>query len=191
MFFKEKMNKKFKSINHNKLLKYYQLNKFYYKFSNKLPFVKKIVITLNQKSTDFKLLTSTHLALEILFYQKSISTKVNTPNILYKTKTGQPIGCKITENHKVKNFELIKFIFKMLDISEMNNHFRINKKNINNLTQSIFEIYNFKKLESYYLLFNKLNKLSISFLIKSHNKSYDENFYFTSFFSKHNSIGRV
>ena len=96
------MKKIFKNINSNKILNYYQLNKFNYQTSKQLPFIKKIVLNFDQKSTEFKPIAAARLALEMLFYQKSIITKVKQSNALYKIKKGQPIGSKLTINNKIK-----------------------------------------------------------------------------------------
>ena len=192
------MKKIFKNINSNKILNYYQLNKFNYQTSKQLPFIKKIVLNFDQKSTEFKPIAAARLALEMLFYQKSIITKVKQSNALYKIKKGQPIGSKLTINNKIKTIENLKIILDILFLFENNYKLKVKKKNTCNLiTFNIFEIYNYKKLENYYLLLNKLKKLSISFIIFSNNKNYKEIKYFLnaqnqgSFFSIYNSIGRV
>ena len=171
------MNKKFKNINNNKILNYYQLNKFFYKTSKQIPFIKKITTNFDQKSTNFKQITAAHLALEILFFQKSIFTEINQSNVIYKIKKGQPVGCKITINNKIKTIETLNILLKVLIENENDINLKINKLKHNTLNFSILEIYNCNKLENYYLLFNKLKKLNVSFVISSKNKSYNESLY--------------
>lgn len=171
------MNKVFQNINNNKILHYFQLNKFYYKTVKKVPLIKKMVISFDQKTTNFKQLVAAHLTLEILFFQKSTNNKVVKPNLFHKTKKGQPIGCKLTVNNKINIVNFLKLIFKIQLYNENKINFKINKHEANLINLNILEIYNFKKLENYYLLLHKLKYLNIAIITSCNNKNYNETIY--------------
>ena len=179
------MNKKLKILNNNKILNYYQLNKFYYKSLKQLPYIHKLTISFDQKTNDLKQIAASHLAIKILFFQKGTTTVLNKSNVIYKTKKGRPVGCKITVNNKTKIIENITTIFNILISNDTMINLKLNKNNFNALNLNVFEIYRFKKLENYFLLLNQLKKLNVSFEIFSKAKSNNieikyllKNFYF-------------
>lgn len=172
------MIKKFKIKYINKIINYNQFNKFYYKTSNNLPIIEKITLNFNQKSIDFKRVVSAHLALELLFARQNIVTEIRKSNVFYKTKKGQPTGCKLIINNKIENLNVCKIIYNILSNNENSFNYKTVLNNDNTFTISILEIYNFKDLENYYLLFNKLKTLNIYFKILVKNKISNETNYF-------------
>jgi hypothetical protein len=168
------MNKTFKRTYNNNTLKYWQLNKFFYKTTKKFSHIKKIVVSFDQKSIDFKQIIMSNLALEILFLKKSIITTTKKPNLLLKIKKNQPTGCKLIFNNTVLITQVLKLIFEIGATNEYSINLKIDKKKFFTLTTNILEVYNFRKLEDYFLLFNKLKNLNVSIVNKIKNNNFKE-----------------
>jgi len=168
------MIKTFKTINKNKSLKYYLLNKLLQKKTKNLLKIKKTVVGFNQKTTNLKQLAMANLALEIMFFQSSSITTTKKAISLLKVKKHQPTGCKLSFNNPIIIAQIVKTTFNVFKNNKNKIVVKLNKKHLNSVSTSVSEVFNFEKLEKFFLLFNTLERLNISFTI-SNNLIYNKN----------------
>jgi large subunit ribosomal protein L5 len=150
---------------YDKNLKYNLINKFFYKNITELPFLKKVIVNFNCKTSEIKLLSSSILALEIITLQKGSLTKSKKSNIFLKLRKGQPIGCKLELSKNNRFNFLSKLVFEILPKFKKFSHFKY--KTVNNKNTFTFktqDILNFPELETNYNIFNKLKNLNITFV---------------------------
>lgn len=181
---------------YNKNMKYDLLNKFYYINTKKLPKIKKIVITLNCKTTKMASLAFSSLALELVTSQKSQFIISKKANLLLKIRKGNPIGCKVTLK-KNKMFKFLEntccnIIPQLKVLNKMSIESKINK---NYFKYNIANLFIFNELEKNYYLFNEIGNLNITIVTDS-TKIKETKFLFHSFqlnysICKYNSNGRV
>ena len=155
-----------------KTYKYDLINKFFYKSTKELPKIKQITLNFKCKTTELKTLTSTLLATELISKKRGVLTITKKPNIVLKTKKGNPIGCKITLRKKnLLNF-LIKIIIEITPKLKKFDGFKLNRKLKKNMFSfELHDTFIFNELESNYYLFNTLPKLGISIITTSQKKT--------------------
>jgi len=153
------------------IVKYDLLNKFHYKNIQQFPKLKKITLSFRFKTSDFKQLFSSLIALELITYQKSIINKSKVSNIIFKIRKGNPVGCKLTLRKKNMYKFFAKILLQILPHSKIIN--KLSNKNVKNSISFEFnKILLFPELENQYQFFNKLSNLHI--VIVTSSKSYDE-----------------
>lgn len=146
-----------------KNLKHNFINKFKYSNLNKLPKIKKIVINFKSKFPNLKIIAISLLVIEFITSKKAIFTKTKNQNLTLKIKKGQLIGCKIFLRKKTMFLFLINLILNILPLCIKNYRFLVLKKlkNSNTFPLTLRNIMLFSKLEKFYNIFNKINKLNI------------------------------
>lgn len=150
---------------YNKNLKFDLINKFYYANLEKLPKLKKIILNSNCKTTDFKTLATSLLALELITNQIGILTISKRPNLLLKIRKGNPTGCKLT----LKKASMLNFFSKSLNeifpnIKNFNGvpiHHKIERISFSFVIKNTL---NFPELSEHYYLFNNLSNINLSFV---------------------------
>ena len=153
------------------IVKYDLLNKFQYKNIQQLPKLKKITLSLRCKTSDFKQLFSSLIALELITSQKSIINKSKVSNVSFKIRKGNPVGCKLTLRKKNMYNFFTKILLQLLPHSKLIN--KLSNKNVKNSISFEFnKILFFPELENQYQFFNKL--LNLHVVIVTSSKSYDE-----------------
>lgn len=161
------------------VIKYDFLNKFSYINYKKIPKIEKIILSFNSKKFDFKLLTSTLLALKLITNKTGQLTIAKKPNLLLKVRKGNPVGCKVILTKQFMYTFLEKLIFDILPKMKK----PLNLKTIPKTRSLSFNIDNaliFKELEKNYFLFNSLKYLQIIFVTNTTNKN-EMFFLFNSF----------
>lgn len=154
---------------YNKTLKYELINKFYYSKLNKLPKIKKIILSFNCRTNEIKSISSSLLALEMLSFQKGVLTKAKKTNLSIRIRKGSPIGCKL--NLTKKSF--LQFLTKSsLEIFPNTKNFKELpiKQNKSSFSYKLKNLFNSSNLEDHYSLFNNLSDLNIN-LITDNNKT--------------------
>lgn len=153
---------------YKRILKYELINKFSYKNSKNLPIIKKIVLNFSSKNPNIKILVSNLLAFNLITNQKGILTTTKKSNIALKIKKGNPIGCKITLRNKKIFYFLSNIIITIFPKIKNFNGLNVNKKlKTNYFSYQMQEILNFSILEKNYYLFNNLNSLKVTIIIKT------------------------
>jgi ribosomal protein L5 len=132
-----------------KTLQYELVNKFFVKNTKNIPKLKKIVLNFNYggKHSNFKLLASSLLALELTTGQKGLITKSTSINLLLSLKKGIPVGCKLI----IKKKSIFKFLSKITqEVSPSKKGLKLFKtiKLSNAFSFFISELYNFTELEN-------------------------------------------
>ena len=154
---------------YNKALKYELINKFQYSKLNKLPKIKKIILSFNCQTNEIKAISASLLALELLIYQKGFLTKTNKTKLFIKIRKGSPAGCKLTLNKKL----LLQFLTKnYLKIFPNIKNFDglIFKQNKNNFSYQIKNLFNSSDLENHYHLFYNLPKFNVALVVANSDK---------------------
>ena len=130
---------------------------------NKLPKLKKIVISFKSKVPNLKIIAVSLLVIEFIINKKAIFTKTKNQNLTLKIKKGQLIGCKVFLRKKTMFLFLVNLILNVLPLFITNYRFLVLKKLKNNNTFSLAlkNIMLFLKLEKFYNIFNKINQLNI------------------------------
>ena len=150
---------------HQNFVNYDLVNKFSYKYIDKLPKIDSIIINLSLKKNDLKLLITYLAALKLITKQKGVITLAKKSNIILKIRQGTPIGCKLT----LRKNKMFEFYLKLMNKSML----ALEKKNV---TQKVFsfqvkDIFKFKELESNYQFFNSLRVFNININTKSNCKN--------------------
>lgn len=156
---------------HKKTLKFDLINKFYYTKLQKLPKLKKIILSFGCKTTELKTLATSLLALELITKQKGILTVSKRPNLLLKIRKGNPAGCKLN----LRNSLMLIFFSKSLNeiFPKMKNFKRIAVTHDTQKTVVSFvikEVLNLSELIDNYHLFNNLSNLNLSLITNSNTK---------------------
>ena len=152
------------------IIKYDLVNKFSYTNSKKIPKLKKIILSFSSKKIDFKILTSTLLALKLISNRTGQLTVAKKPNLLLKIRKGNPVGCKVMLTKKSMYDFLEKLIFDILPKIKKPLDLKSNP-NINTLTFTIENPLIFKELEKNYFLFNSLKNLQIIIISNTTNNN--------------------
>lgn len=154
-----------------KTYKYDLVNKFFYTNTKRLPKIKQITLNFKCKTTELKTLTSALLATELIANKKGILTVTKKPNIILKTRKGNPVGCKITlKKNNMLNF-LTKIIVEITPKLKKFDGFTLNRKLKKNMFSfELHDTFIFTELENNYYLFNTLPKLGISIVTTSKKK---------------------
>lgn len=156
-----------------KTLKLHLLNKFIYKNSKKVPYLKKIVLNYSihqNELTNLKILARHALALETLSAQKSNITTYRTTNSHFKIKKHYPAGVKASiSKKKTSDFtlKLINDIFLRYNDSPTLTSKKCQKTG---LTFRIITNAHFTEIGNNFTLFQKLQSLNIVYLISSTHK---------------------
>ena len=142
---------------YTKTLKYELINKFYYTKLNKIPKIKKIILNFNCNSDEFKPISTSLLALELLVYQKGFLNTAKKTNLFLKIRKGSPVGCKVT----LRKTLLLQFLAKnCMEIFPKMKEFEglsLKKKpSHNNFSYLIKNIFGSSNLENHYYLFHFL-----------------------------------
>jgi large subunit ribosomal protein L5 len=150
---------------YNKTLKQELLNKYIFNSTQSMPKLKKIILNFGCKTADFKHLSSSLLAFELITSQKGFITRTKYPNLLLKIRKGNPTGCKIVLS-KRKYYAFFSIIVteilpKLKNFEGFNSNAQISK---NAFSLDLKEIFLFKELENRYYLFNTLSKLNITII---------------------------
>ncbi len=149
------------------ILKYELINKFNYNKTKNLPKLKKIILNFGCKNTKLKNLAASFLALELISSKKSNLTKTKKPNLFLKLRKGNPVGCKVI----LRNNQMFDFLIITLNeiFPKEKNLVKINQKKLikkNFFSYEIHNKFNFNELEKHYYLFNDLEKLDVTIVLK-------------------------
>lgn len=179
-----------------KTLKYDLINKFNYKNTKTLPNLKTVILNFGCKTADIKQLASCLLALELITNQKGVLTKTKCSKILFKTRKGNPTGCKVTLN-KFNSFKFLELSTVEI-FPKLKNFTGLNNKNLkkNTFSYKLNDTFNFFGLEKNFHLFNNLPKLDVSIVSANFNEENEDlHFLLTAYqlplkvkFSKYNSM---
>lgn len=174
------------------------INKFNNKTIKTTPKLESIILNFGCKSSDFKILATCSLALELITGQKSTLTRAKKSSIILKIRKGSPVGCKITLKNETMYLFLDKLITEIFPKMRLNKVIPLKNSFINTKVASytINNILIFTELEKNYYLFNIIANLQINFLTNTKTKNelvYLLNCYKLPFSTicKCNSIGRV
>lgn len=141
------------------VIQYDLINKFQYKNLQQLPKLEKIILNFRYK--DFKSLSSSLLALELITKKQGTLITANNSYILLKIRKGAPIGCKVI----LKKFLMYNFFTKLLvdvfpQLKEINFHsFFFQRQTFFYQLKNIFIFF---ELEQNYSLFSTLSNLNIT-----------------------------
>jgi large subunit ribosomal protein L5 len=148
------------------IVKYDLLNKFQYKNVNQIPKFKKVILNFGCKKSDFKSLLCSLMALELITTQKAMFTYSSVPDVSFKVKKGNPVGCKITLRKTLMYVFFTRLVSEIFPKLKQFNGFKI--KNINSEIKTIsFKFKSsliFPELENQYQYFNKLPCLNITII---------------------------
>lgn len=155
---------------YKKNLKYELINKFIYNKTNTIPKLKKIILNFGCKTADFKQLSSSLLAIELITNKCGILTKTKKSNILFKIRKGNPTGCKVT----LSKFNAYNFLSKIIieifpKLKNFSGFYSTKKIKKNAFSYELHETFTFKELEKHYYLFNNLSKLNITIVTTTNN----------------------
>lgn len=160
------------------IIKHDLTNAFIYNNIKQVPKLKTIVLNFGLKTSNFKQLTSSLLALELISSKKSILTKSKRVNIILKIKKGNPVGCKVVLSKNIMySFYLKLIIFVLPKIKQLQtNQNQKNFKSKNAVSISVKNSFLFNELENHYQFFKNIPTLNIT-LITNIN-SQEELFFF-------------
>jgi large subunit ribosomal protein L5 len=147
-----------------KTIKYDLTNKYLFKETKNIPKIEKIILNFNCwcKPSDFSLLASSILALEMISNQSGVLTKALYPNIALRLRKGFPIGCKLILK-KENNFNFLsKVVQEVHPSNKVCVMFKPNPNVHNAFSFSITELFSFIELEKQYSLFKDLKELNIT-----------------------------
>jgi large subunit ribosomal protein L5 len=149
-----------------KTLQYELINRFCLRNIKNIPKFKKIVLSFNYggKQSNYKLLASSLLALELMTGQKGVITKSTSINLSLSLKKGIPVGCKLI----LKKRNIFRFLSKIIqEVSPSKKGLKLFKtvKLKNAFSFYISELYNFAELEKQYHMFTELNGLNITVVL--------------------------
>lgn len=157
------------------MLKYYYKNiirqdfltKFNYKNVYELPELKQIQVIFTLSNTSLKSLLPALSALMLISSQKPSLIVSKRPHIVLKTRSGLPIGCKVTLRGSQKFLFLEKLIFSIFP--------RVKNLKWSYAQKTVFfrleNIFLYKEIEKDYDHFQDLSKLSINLVFKAKYKS--------------------
>lgn len=146
------------------VIQYDLINKFQYKNLQQLPKLEKIILNFRYK--DFKSLSSSLLALELITKKQGTLITANNSYILLKIRKGTPIGCKVI----LKKTLMYNFFTKLLvdvfpQLKEINFHsFFFQQQTFFYQLKNIFIFF---ELEQNYNLFSTLSNLNITIVTKT------------------------
>ena len=149
-------------------LKNYYLNKFIlisrfnYKNISEIPQLEKISLSLRVRSSDFNLLISSMMALEVLTNQRSCLVRSKKQHISLKVSKGVPLGAKVTLRKKHL------WIF----MSKIQKYVSYARVNVGSCAFQVDNLMLFKEIEVNYHFFRKLDSLSV--VINSSARTYPE-----------------
>jgi len=156
------------------IIKYDMLNKFKYTDIQQFPKIQKIIVSFNCKNSDFKQLSSSLIALEIITSQKPIIIESKISNISFKIRKGNPVGCKITLRKTAMYVFFAKILLQLFSDKKLFKN--LDKQKYKTNTKSIIfelkKILFFPELENKYQFFNKLSSLHI--VIVTNSKNFNE-----------------
>nr|QYJ09259.1 ribosomal protein L5 [Pleurosigma sp. mgcode 4] len=153
------------------VIKYDLINKFFYKNTNELPEIKKIILNFGSKNTKIKTFAASLLALELITNKKGIVTKTKKPNLFLKIQKGKPAGCKVI----LKKALMYNFLSKILiEITPNIKKFLIFKKKYKNFNNFSLNLDNkkliFSELKEHYHLSKTLSYLNITIVTNAQTK---------------------
>jgi len=158
------------------IIKYDFLNKFYLTNTQDIPKIKKFMLNFNCKSTDFKTILISLLALELLTLKKGEITKSKTTNISIKIRKGSPVGCKVQLKKSQCFFFLEKLFNQILpsikQFDGLDFEFVKKKKSVD---FKIKKVFNLVELEPHYKFFKNIKSLEVSLITDS--TSYTKTFF--------------
>lgn len=160
------------------IIKHDLVNAFIYDNVKQIPQLKTIVLNFGLKTSNFKQLTSSLLALELISSKKSILTKSKCVNIILKIKKGNPVGCKVILSKSIMySFYLKLIIFILPKIKQFQtNQNQKNFKSKNAISISVQNSFLFNELENHYQFFKNIPTLNITLITKTN--SQEELFFF-------------
>jgi len=163
------------------IIKHDLTNAFIYNNIKQVPKLKTIVLNFGLKTSNFKQLTSSLLALELISSKKSILTKSKCVNIILKIKKGNPVGCKVVLSKNIMySFYLKLIIFVLPKIKQLQtNQNQKNFKSKNAVSISVKNSFLFNELENHYQFFKNIPTLNIT-LITNINSQEELFFFFRS-----------
>ena len=144
------------SINrvYKRRLKYDLINKFNYIAVQKLPKFEKINLSFNLKKSDFNLLVSSLVALELVTNQKGCLVRSKSFNERLKIIKGYPVGSKV-------NLRKEKIFFFFLKIIKNMSVLKVGVNMNKNVSFQIKNLMLLKELEINYHFFRRLPPLNI------------------------------
>tara|TARA_B110000967_G_C18896261_1_gene570875 strand:+ start:1321 stop:1875 length:555 start_codon:yes stop_codon:yes gene_type:complete len=161
----------FISNHYKNIVKYDFFNKFNLRDVQEVPEIKKIVVNINCRTTDFKNLLTSLFVLELITVKKGEFTKSNTTNISVKVRKGFPVGCKV----QLKNPQCFFFLEKLFnqifpDVKQFNSiDFKLTETK-NSVDFRIKKLFDLVELEPHYRFFKNVQSLDVSIVTSS--KSY-------------------
>jgi len=150
------------------VIKYDFLNKFYLTNTQDIPEIKKLMLNINCKSTDFKTILISIFALELLTLKKGEFTKSKTTNISIKIRKGSPVGCKVLLK-KSQCFFFLEKLFNQIfpaikQFDGLDFKFVKKKKSVD---FKIKKVFNLVELEPHYKFFKNIQSLEVSIITNS------------------------
>lgn len=142
---------------YNLITKKELISKVYFKNINNIPILESISLNINIFNKNKIFIIPTILALELLTNNYTKTTKLRSTKISLKLKKNTIIGCtvKLTKNQKTEFLQkLIFFVLPTLDFLKI-------KLTGKTYSFQILDPLLFHELESYFTLFNKINKLTV------------------------------
>ena len=100
------------------------------------------------------------LALNIISKSASVFTKANKPLLNFKIRQGMPVGCKVTLRNVCMHTFLNLLIAKELNTIQLKDSRTVLLQK--NISFSIYDLFEFPMLESFFEIFNKLPLLNIT-----------------------------
>lgn len=160
------------------VIKHDLINAFIYSNVKQIPQLKTITLNFGLKTSNFKQLTSSLLALELISSKKSVLTKSKCVNIILKIKKGNPVGCKVVLSKDIMySFYLKLIIFILPKVKQLQtNQNQKNFKSKNAISISIKNSFLFNELENYYQFFKNIPTLNIT--LTTNINSQEEFFFF-------------
>lgn len=135
------------------------VNKFCYKNTRQIPKIKKVVLTVKNKTLDPKLTMACSLAIEAVSAQRGSILKTKAANVLSKIKKNQPAGVRVSVKKKLRFFILEQML---LEIFPTIKAFGVRVSNKNSVSFKIPDIFAFSEFDNYFKLFSKAASFDVS-----------------------------
>ena len=147
---------------YNNIIKYDLINKFNYVLNNKIPYIKKVVITIPLENQRIKTAVSSSLILKFFSGNNVKFSKKKKTKIYLKLKKNEISSCQIILSKNCYDYLILKLIHELLQ----------NKAVF--FTNSHYISFNFDKssffsqeLEMFYAYFRDISKINLSIIFKS------------------------
>lgn len=156
---------------YKKVIRHDLINKFFYRNSDEIPELKKIILNFGCQNLAIKNIAASLLALELITGKQGTVTKSKRVNILLKVRKGNPVGCIVI----LRKTSMYCFFLKLLtqvfpnfkDFKGISTSKRLNGKSF---SLTLVDLINFKELEKQFYLFKDLPPLNIIFITNTNTR---------------------